>query len=158
MTDTDTAGAMAATSSPQLTMLPRDPEGAYVYWECPTLQGTDETATLTVSVEGPSGKWTDVESHQVGDALGGRFISFDRPGANHRCRLSWRDGHLDTGPIQAPRRESGNAPPAFVQVSLTPRGLMVEPAEHDHPVHGNFPAASPGAPSSFDSATGFERD
>jgi hypothetical protein len=74
--------------------------------------------------------------------MGGRFFSFDRPGASHRVALTWSDAVHRSEVVRAPRREAGDDSAAFVQVTWSGDGLAVEPTEHEHFTHGRFPAAT----------------
>ena len=139
--------AMATRGQRQLVMLPRDPERGYVYWEWSGDQTSGEAGKMTVSVRGADG-WRPIETFSVTDERGGRFIDFDRPGAMHRCALSWGGEVEKSPPLLAPRREPGDGSPAFVGVQLTEDGLQLVPTDYDHPVHGVFPAADFDLPSS----------
>lgn len=153
MTNSQPRLALARSGKLRLDILPRDPDRAYVYWEWPG--GDDEITSgrLTVYVDDPSGERRAIDSFEVDSERSGRFVDFAQPGAVHRCQLVWGDESVDSKPLRAPRSESGNGSPAFVRVRLSDDGLVVEPADHEHPAHGHFPAAHSGAPSShrFDS-------
>lgn len=130
---------MARRQRHQLVLLPRDPEMAYVYWEWPQPPGSDQPATLLIYVDGSDQRRYTVGSFEVTDRRGGRFVPFGRPGAIHRCELTWGDHSEQSKPVRAPRRESGTDAPRFVRVELTEQGLRTEAADHDHPVHGHLP-------------------
>ncbi len=144
MGECDEPMAMAESGKFRLVMLPRDPDRAYVYWESPP--GEAETGRLTVFVEDGEQGRRQIDEFEVDDRCGGCFVTFDSPGALHTCRLEWGRESVETvRPVRAPTREPGDESPAFVRVRATGRGLEIEPTEHDHPVHGRFPAAKPGA-------------
>ena len=134
--------AMAAAGVPQLVLLPRDPKIAYVYWEWPDDEPGPDAGELTLLVEGPRGSRRVVESFEIRTRRGGRFIEFSRPDAIHCCKMQWGDLVVESDEVLAPRHESGDGAPEFVRVAVTERGLEVEPTEHEHPVHGRFPASS----------------
>lgn len=153
MRESTNSAAMASTGEQRLTMLPRDPKRAYIYWEYPDLGPSDNTGQMTLYLQDHSGSWTVVERFEIGDRLGGRFVDFEREGAPHRCEISGPSGVVKSSVVVAPRREAGNDSAAFVRVKFSDRGLSTQPTEHDHPVHGTFPAASKTASSSYSSAT-----
>lgn len=147
MDDSRKEKAMSKRGTAQVVMLPRDPEMAYVYWEWPGASSPNETGQLTVYVKG------EVERHLVGsfdisEECGGRFVPFGRPGAIHICELQWGEDSLQSAPVGAPRRESGDKKPRFVRLQLTEKGSQTEPAEHEHAIRGRFPAAASDSPSS----------
>ena len=139
--------AMSRRGTAQVVLLPRDPEAGYVYWEWPDGPKHGESGRLTLYLQGEAQRH-EIASFEIQEECGGRFVQFERPGALHVCELQWGEESLDSAPLKAPRRESGDDKPKFVRVELSQRGLDTKPAEHEHAVYGRFPAASISAPSS----------
>jgi hypothetical protein len=120
---------------PQVTLLPRDPHVAYVYWE-----GVSPGTTAVLEALGDDGEIREVERFPTGDAEGGRFVRFDQPGARHRCRLDGDGFRVQTSWLEAPRQQPGDDEPAFVRVQWTDDAVKIEGQAHHDPALGRFPA------------------
>lgn len=125
----------------ELTLLFRDPEEGYLFWECPALEGAGAQGELSLSARGHDGEWEELHREVVREATGGRFIGL-RPGQPHRARLQWPHGSVESRVVEAPRRSPGDQEPRFVRVRLGEQGLMREPCQHRHPSRGLFKAAT----------------
>ena len=135
---------MERAGRPQVVLLPRDPEVAYLYWEWPGAQANNgASATVSFLADAGDGVFQEIQSFEISDATGGRFLPFHRPGVPHRGELTWADEVHRSEDVIAPRREAGEESAAFVRVMWSDTdGLEVEPTEHEHFTHGRFPAAT----------------
>ncbi|WP_158542707.1 DUF4912 domain-containing protein [Lujinxingia litoralis] len=138
---------MSQRGETQLVLLWRDPEVGYVYWEVdPALK--EELWICLSKREGSEARRLEVERWRVDEALSGRFVRIEEPGARYQAEL-WRGDVVGSGePIlcsemsRAPRRAPGSGAERFVRVSWQERGLGFEPTEHRHPVRGRFAAGT----------------
>jgi hypothetical protein len=137
---TDQGIGLEQSGRPQVVLLPRDPNVAYVYWESPT-----PGATLRLEVNGENGQIETVETFDVGETLGGRFVSFARPGALHRCQLEGEGFRVQTSWSQAPRTQPGSEPAGFVHIEWDGDDFALHATAHHDPVLGPFPPAHRGA-------------
>ena len=147
MEDSQKPMAMARRGAEQIVILPRDPETAYVYWEVPGLKASGQHATLTIYAQTKMERQV-VDSFEITEECGGRFITYSRPDALQIGAIEWGEKRRESTPVRAPRRESGDDKPGFVRIQLGDQGLTRQPAEHKHAVHGRLPPASDDNPSS----------
>jgi hypothetical protein len=145
MTDIDEQSRRLAPPAPELVLLPRDPGVGCVYWQWPGKSGVGE---LVVFVDDGSQDGREIARFEVDWEHGDQFFEFAGPDRVHHALLRWDGQELKSSRVVSPRRESGDEQPSFVRVTVGDQGLEIEPTEHEHPVHGRFPASFRSAPSS----------
>ncbi len=143
---------LVALGRDRVVLLPRDPDGGYVYWEL-TAEGLSRAAApseprlriLIVTRE----EHGETIAHQfpIESWLDGRFVAFHGEDVEHVARLAVEiDGNFvplaTSHPVRSPRNRPGNNTPEFVEVALSSDGLQLTPTEHEHPELGTFQAAS----------------
>lgn len=138
MTDNDEQSRRLAPTAPELVLLPRDPGVGCVYWQWPDKTGVGE---LLVYVGDGEGGDREIARFEVDWEFGEQFFEFAAADRVHHAVLRWDGQELTSSGVVSPRRESGDEQPSFVRVDFGDRGLELEPTEHDHPVHGRFPAS-----------------
>ncbi|MBA2664461.1 MAG: DUF4912 domain-containing protein [Bradymonadaceae bacterium] len=151
---------LVASNRDQITMLPRDPKHAYVFWEVTSAGLADAQNRVSNSSEArllcrvlrrvidDQGQSVDLEvvRFEVGDSFDGRFVDFSDENVDHWAEVGLLTAEQEflsiarSEPITAPRTVAGLDAPHFVAVELTGDGLVTADTDHRHPKGGYFPA------------------
>ncbi len=151
---------LAASNRDQITVLPRDPRRAYVFWEvtpagladAQNLVPHSSDAVLICRVlrrdRDAQGQLIDHEvlSFPVKDSFDGRFFEFDGENVAHWAEIGLQTPANEflsiarSEPVTAPRTSAGPDVPYFVNVEVTGEGLVTAQTDHRHPQGGYFPA------------------
>ena len=149
---------LVALGRDRVVLLPRDPEGGYVYWEL-TAEGLSQAGApsgprlrILIVARTDDGE-TIAEQFAIESWLDGRFINFHGEDIEYVARLGVDiDGEFvpvaTSHSIRSPRSRAGDDEPEFVSVEMGEGGLTLTPTEHEHPELGTFKAASVDLPSS----------